>query len=54
MLVLTRRVGEAVQIGDEITVSVERIQGNNIRLGIKAPVEIPIHRVDSDDDAVDA
>jgi carbon storage regulator len=44
MLILTRRVGESVVIGDEITVTVLDLKGNQIRLGIQAPKEIPVHR----------
>jgi carbon storage regulator len=44
MLILTRRVGETVMIGDGITVTVLEVKGNQIRLGIQAPKEIPVHR----------
>jgi carbon storage regulator len=44
MLILTRRLGESVKIGDEITVTVLDVKGNQIRLGIQAPKEIPVHR----------
>lgn len=44
MLVLTRRQGEVITIGDEIEVMVLGIQEDQVRLGIKAPKEIPVHR----------
>jgi carbon storage regulator len=44
MLILTRRVGESVVIGDEITVTVLDLKGNQIRLGIQAPKDVPVHR----------
>jgi carbon storage regulator len=44
MLILTRRVGETLMIGDEITVTIVGVNANQIRLGIEAPKEIPVHR----------
>ena len=44
MLILTRRVGEALMVGDEVTVSVLGIKGNQIRIGINAPKEVGVHR----------
>lgn len=44
MLILTRRVGETLIIGDEITVTVLGIKGNQIRIGVNAPKQISIHR----------
>ena len=44
MLVLSRKVGERVHIGDNIVVEVTKINGNRISLGIEAPVEVPIKR----------
>lgn len=44
MLILTRRVGETITIGNDITVKVLNITGNQIRLGIKAPSDVAVHR----------
>ena len=44
MLILTRRVGEAVMIGDDIKISVLGVKGNQIRLGVSAPREVAVHR----------
>jgi carbon storage regulator len=44
MLILTRRVGETLMIGDEITVTVMGVKGNQIRLGINAPKSVVVHR----------
>ena len=45
MLILTRRIGESLIIGDhQITITTLNIKGNQIRLGIDAPREIPVHR----------
>jgi carbon storage regulator len=44
MLILTRRVGESVMIGDEISVTVVEVKGTQIRLGIQAAKEIPVLR----------
>ena len=44
MLILTRRPLEAVMIGDEVTVTVLGVKGNHVRIGIKAPKNVPVHR----------
>lgn len=44
MLILTRRVGETLMIGDEITVTVLGVKGNQVRLGITAPKDVGVHR----------
>jgi len=44
MLILTRRVGETIMIGDEVTVTVLGAQGNQVRVGINAPTHVQVHR----------
>jgi len=44
MLILTRRVGETLMIGDEISVTVLGVKGNQVRLGINAPRNVAVHR----------
>lgn len=44
MLILTRRVGEALMIGEEVTVTVMGVNGNQVRLGINAPKDVAVHR----------
>ena len=44
MLILTRKVGESVLIGDGIKVSVEAVKGNQVRVGIDAPTDVSVHR----------
>ncbi|NNF17445.1 MAG: carbon storage regulator CsrA [Gammaproteobacteria bacterium] len=44
MLILTRRVGETVMIGDDVTVTVLGVKGNQVRVGVNAPKDIAVHR----------
>lgn len=44
MLILTRRVGENLIIGDDVTVSVLGVKGNQVRIGIDAPKDVQVHR----------
>lgn len=44
MLILTRRVGETLMIGDSVTVTVLGVKGNQVRLGITAPRDVTVHR----------
>lgn len=44
MLILTRRVGETVVIGEDVSVTVLGVKGNQIRLGINAPKDVAVHR----------
>lgn len=61
MLILTRRVGESLMIGDEVNVTVLGIRGNQVRIGVDAPKDVAVHREEiyeriqqerTDDDAV--
>ena len=44
MLILTRRIGETLMVGDEVTVTVLGIKGNQVRIGINAPKDVAVHR----------
>lgn len=44
MLILTRRVGETLMIGDDVSVTVLGVKGNQVRLGINAPRDVAVHR----------
>lgn len=44
MLILTRRIGETLMIGDEVTITVLGVKGNQVRIGVNAPKEVSVHR----------
>ena len=44
MLILTRRVGETLMIGDEVTVTILGVKGNQVRVGVNAPRDVAVHR----------
>ena len=44
MLILTRRVGETLMVGDEVTVTVLGVKGNQVRIGVNAPRDVAVHR----------
>ena len=44
MLILTRRVGETLMVGDQVTVTVLGIKGNQVRIGVNAPRDVAVHR----------
>ena len=44
MLVLSRKCGETITIGDAMTVTVLAVQGDRVKIGVVAPVEVPVHR----------
>lgn len=44
MLILTRRVGESLMIGDQVTVTVLGVKGNQVRIGVNAPKDVTVHR----------
>lgn len=48
MLILTRRAGEVIRIGEEIAITVLRIKGNQVRIGIDAPKSLPVRREELD------
>ena len=43
-MILTRRVGESLMIGDDVTITVLGVKGNQVRIGVKAPKEVAVHR----------
>ncbi len=44
MLILTRRTGETLRIGDDVTLTILGIKGNTVRIGISAPKDVAVHR----------
>ena len=44
MLILTRRIGEVLRVGDEVSITVLGIKGNQVRIGIDAPKDVAVHR----------
>ena len=44
MLILTRRVGETVMVGDDVTITILGVKGNQVRVGINAPKSVAVHR----------
>ena len=44
MLILTRRVGESLIVGDDVTVTVLGVKGNQVRIGVNAPKDVTVHR----------
>ncbi len=44
MLILTRRVGESLMVGDDLTVTVLGVKGNQVRIGVNAPRDVAVHR----------
>ncbi len=44
MLILTRRIGETLMVGDEVTVTVLGVKGNQVRIGVNAPKKVAVHR----------
>ena len=48
MLILTRRVGETLMIGDQVSVTVLGVKGNQVRIGVNAPKDVAVHREEID------
>ena len=44
MLILSRKIGETIRIGDDIAISILEIRGNQVRIGVKAPRDVSVHR----------
>lgn len=54
MLVLSRKILESIRISDDITITILRIRGNKVRIGIEAPKEIPVLRAELQDQSLEA
>ncbi len=50
MLILSRKKGESIQIGDDIEITIAAIQGDQVKIGIDAPKHVEIHRKDSSEE----
>lgn len=46
MLILTRKLGESIAIGDEVRVTLIEVQGRQVKIGVSAPKDVPIHRLE--------
>ena len=44
MLILTRRIGETLMVGDDVTITVLGVKGNQVRIGVNAPKDVAVHR----------
>ena len=44
MLILTRKIGESLKVGEDVTVTVMAVKGNQVRLGVNAPKDVAVHR----------
>lgn len=44
MLILTRKPGQAIIVGDDVTITVLGVKGNQVRIGVNAPKQVPVHR----------
>ena len=47
MLILTRRIGETLMVGDDVTITVLGVKGNQVRIGVNAPKDVAVHREES-------
>ena len=49
MLILTRRIGETLMVGDDVTITVLGVKGNQVRIGVNAPKDVAVHREENFD-----